>query len=598
MKKTTLSLVLATLLSANETLDIPTVYITSAIKSKQKLEQTTATTHVITKEVIQERHFTSATEALNSLVGLSFTQNGGIGSASAIRLRGFDTKRLLILVDGMRMNDVTGLNGAYLEHILVSDIEQIEVIKGGQSAIWGEDATSGVINIITTKSKKGTAVHGYVEAGSYATKKIGASLHSQDERSRLQLNVGRVASDSFSSAVPRNHDVDDYEHDEYRNLTMNMGYTYFLAKGGEFQLQHMIMDIKQDSDSSASQPNSKNDTLIKQQFSKIGFSLPLQSVLFNTYASRSTFDRDYPQGYTKEFDGVVSEYGADVIHHYNSGNIRLGMEYKRFEHLNSINRMYRAKAWSLTNQYAMFDDTLHFTQAIRSAYYDQFENKRSYQVGVKYLAPNNTFLGLSVATAYNVPTMYYLYDSYAGNSALTPEETKGFELITGFDNVTLSYFYNEIKDKIDYDSGVNKFINLTGISKIEGVEVAYNHTFDEALVELNYTYLYAQDNEGFDLERRPKETLKLSYDYYGIENTHVNVNAEYIGDRIEYSYGTHTIDAQTGNYTLVNAVANYDISDTLSTYLKIDNLTNKFYQTVDGYGTSERAFYVGINATF
>jgi vitamin B12 transporter len=55
---------------------------------------------------------------------------------------------------------------------------------------------------------------------------------------------------------------------------------------------------------------------------------------------------------------------------------------------------------------------------------------------------------------------------------------------------------------------------------------------------------------------------------------------------------------QTGKYFLANTVLNYELSNNMSTYLKVNNIFDKYYQVVDGYSTSPRAFYVGINAEF
>lgn len=101
------------------------------------------------------------------------------------------------------------------------------------------------------------------------------------------------------------------------------------------------------------------------------------------------------------------------------------------------------------------------------------------------------------------------------------------------------------------------------------------------------------------LGRVAEELLKISVDYYGIDKLHVNVNGEYVGDRYDFNGGKDALgQSETGNYTVINSVLNYDIKKDLKIYLKCDNLTNKYYQTVNGYATSPRAYYVGLNAKF
>ena len=76
-----------------------------------------------------------------------------MGQQTSVFLRGMDSKRTLVLIDGIRYNDPSG-NGANFEHLMINDIERIEVIKGAQSSIWGADASAGVINIITKSMER------------------------------------------------------------------------------------------------------------------------------------------------------------------------------------------------------------------------------------------------------------------------------------------------------------------------------------------------------------------------------------------------------------------------------------------------------------
>ena len=100
------------------------------------------------------------------------------------------------------------------------------------------------------------------------------------------------------------------------------------------------------------------------------------------------------------------------------------------------------------------------------------------------------------------------------------------------------------------------------------------------------------------LFRSAKDVIGYGVDYYGISKFHFNVNGQYIGDRIQYKYNTYDISAETGNYTVWNSVVNYDINKTYKAYLKVDNLFDKYYQTIDGYATAERSAYVGLKASF
>ena len=151
-KKLSISLVASVLLATTNLFsaqNLETIEVISATKSTQSIKDVTSNVEVITKDEIEEKHFTTVTEALNTLPGISITSNGGLGTSSSVFLRGFTSSRILVLIDGIRYNDVTSSSGAPFEHLMIGDIEQIELIKGAQSGVWGADASAGVINIIT-----------------------------------------------------------------------------------------------------------------------------------------------------------------------------------------------------------------------------------------------------------------------------------------------------------------------------------------------------------------------------------------------------------------------------------------------------------------
>ena len=151
---------------------------------------------------------------------------------------------------------------------------------------------------------------------------------------------------------------------------------------------------------------------------------------------------------------------------------------------------------------------------------------------------------------------------------------------------------------IDFGWG-NGYANIEGESKLKGYELAFKKdVIEDLFLNLAYTHLAAKDSKENRLLNRPNDKFNFGIDYYGISKLHLNVNGEYVGDRFSPDFVDYTNKAKTGNYTLWNTVLNYDINKTFSTYLKVDNIFNKYYQTVDGYATAERSAYVGLKASF
>jgi len=165
-----------------KTLDRVTV---TGSRIKQTNKVSSAPVAVITHEDIDKAGVTSVGEYLSEMTSSGKSLNakfnssgnfgypadgGGIGAGSAqVDLRNLESKRVLVLVDGIRWvneSSASGVSGAAdLNTIPLAIVDRIEVLEDGASAIYGSDAISGVINIITKKKFDGALVH--VKAGSY-----------------------------------------------------------------------------------------------------------------------------------------------------------------------------------------------------------------------------------------------------------------------------------------------------------------------------------------------------------------------------------------------------------------------------------------------
>ena len=592
------SFLLATNVYSSETFQLDEITVTSATKSSQSIKNVTSNIDVITKEEIEERHFTTVSEALNTIAGISLTSNGGLGKVTSIRVRGFDPERMLVLLDGVRINDLTGTSGAQIQYLQITDIKQIEIIKGAQSGIWGADATAGVINIITNPAE--TGLHGNVnlEGGSFNTKKIDTNISYKNEKISTKLSHSFLDTDGFTARAARGTDIDSYEKDGYINRTTSAKVDYKLDDNNKILLSHTY--INADNESDASSTNDYATTSFKNRITSVGLENISSNFITDITYNRSDFKRKYKTSSIRNYDGIINEYGIKSNLKYAPDSFVLfGFDYKDYEQKRDIKEKYNNKAIFLTNS-NKFNKNLVVTQSIRYDRYSTFDNKFTGKLGAKYNFNHEIYVSANAGTAYNVPTPYERFGPYANTSEDTqPDTTKSADITLGFKDLKVTYFNNRIKNMKTFDKSIFRYSNLDGTSTIRGFEIEYKkEILSDLLATLNYTRNYAKDNEDYKLERVPTDTFKASFDYYGIDKLHIGVSSEYVGDRVEYSYGTHTIDADTGNYTLWNSVANYKINKTFSTYLKIDNLFNKYYQTIDGYATAERSAYIGLKATF
>jgi len=166
-------------LAAQDTIPtLETAVITSSM-TRQQQRETGRNIQVLTSEQLQRLPVHSVDELLRFIPGLEVQQRGPQGSQSDINLRGGTFQQVLVLLDGVRLNDpLTGHFSSYIP-IHPAEIERIEVLKGPASALYGSEAVGGVINIITktfaaAATKKENSGSAFISAGEYRMLNSGA----------------------------------------------------------------------------------------------------------------------------------------------------------------------------------------------------------------------------------------------------------------------------------------------------------------------------------------------------------------------------------------------------------------------------------------
>jgi vitamin B12 transporter len=603
MYKHTLSLVAcATLVASLEAKEITLEpIIVSASKTEQSLKNITSNVEIITAEEIEEQHYTTVAEALNSLPGVSTTNSGGLGTTQTVFMRGMDTNRVLVLINGIRYQDPSNTNGAAFAHLMISDVERIEVIKGAQSGIWGADASAGVINIITASAQEGSHAGIHLEKGSFDTSKWGGFVSHKTDLYDAKISIDRVMSDSFTAKTLMGQDVEAFENDPYSNTTLNL--SGHLRPTSTDTIGIHYTDINALSNYDSTNPNTLQRSDIRTKLYGITYDKRLNAHTLSLKGNLSRFERselDATFG-VKVFHGQTKQVEAsDKIQYRENDFIMAGIMKESFDvdYIQVVGstseKEVTSKAAYLTN-FNTFGNLI-LTQSLRRDSYSNFEGKTTGKIGGKYTVSQDLRVGGNYGTAYTAPNIIQILNPWGTtNINLTPENTKSYDVSIEYKNFTATYFENHVENLIEWSGGM--YTNLNGTSTFKGYEFAYQQNlFNSLSLNANYTHLSRfEDEEGNDLARRSKREAKLSCDYYGVEKWHFGLNGQYIGTRYN---GANQTGAQTGRYTVANMLINYDLTDSIQLYGKIDNITDKYYQTVDGYATSPRAWYAGIKGSF
>jgi vitamin B12 transporter len=588
-----------------ETVQLETIEVTAASKAVQNVKDVTESVIVITSEEIEEAHVTTLEEALARLGNIAMTSNGGPGTSTSFYLRGFDSKRTLVLIDGVRYNDVTGLNGAQFQFIHLGDVKQIEIIKGAQSGVWGADASAGVINIVTKVAGEGTHIDANVEAGSFRTAKGSLLLSHKAKRFDIVAGISRYTTNGFSAAEPKKGTADygkrgnelGWERDAYRNTTFNLKLGSDLTEEDRIEAAFRQINAHYEYDWTGADALDNSED-VENKFYTATYKHNGELHEIAAQYSLSDFNRK-----TTDYTGSVSELSLqDRIKYGGDAFVRIGGSYQRFEHLNSygaaLDKRYNAASAFATNYNKMewlpsLGSTI-VTESLRYDRYSDFANKTTGKIGLKQFFSGDFYLSGNIGSGYNVPSLYQLFGSY-GNPDLTPETTTSYDLTLGNDHLWITGFYNEITDLIDYDFVTSAYGNIDGTSTLKGIEAGLRQEIgDTVMMGIDYTRLIAKDADGAYLARRPMHQLDASVTYYATESFDLTLQGQYIGKR----YDKKDKLTQTGEYALFSAVANYAIDKNLMLYGKIYNLTDKYYQTVDGYATAGRSIYIGLSAKY
>ena len=612
-----IAMALVSSLSAENQYTLETINVSSAQGTTLKKKDVTDSVTIITKEAIEEARVSTLDEALNKLGALSMTQNGGAGKATSFFIRGMGSQRILVLIDGVRYNNPTGIGAAAeFSQIMLNNVEQIEIIKGAQSGVWGSDASGGVINIITSKAKQGTHATANVEYGSFDTAKT--SLQASYATEDFDILVGGTLydSDGFSAVEKIKSDPEygkrfdelGFEKDLYKNQSFNakLGYNVTNSDRLEAQIQTVNSLVYYDDTPFPSFLPADSDipnTFLQNRFYTLAYKHTdsIQDLKLNY--NQSTFDRTIEGAFgVSTYKGSVNEVKVDdKINYMQDSFIRVGASYQKFEQEEitaNTTKSYSATSAFLTNYNKLTllsDLNTIVTESIRYDSYDNFDNSLTGKLGIKQFVYEEFYISTNIGTGYNAPTLGQLYGAYGANPNLKPEESLTADFTLGNDIFWVTGFYNEITDLIDYDWSLG-YVQTSGTSKFKGLELGYEDFYFDVLgLGAMYTYVKTEDADAKELARRPKEQLDIRATYYATEEFDIGLNAQYIGERYDKA---DKAGAQTGKYTVVNFVLNNRVNKYITLYGKIDNITDLYYQTVDGYATAGRSLYIGLNAKY
>lgn len=574
--------------------------VVTASRIEEPLEEISSSVTVITSEDIKKMNVRDITDVLRTVPEVNLVQNGGPGKEASIILRGGDSRHVLVLIDGVRVNSPTTASFDF-SGILLEDIERIEIIKGSQSTVYGSEAMAGVVNIITKRPKRAGLELSF-EGGSYGTFSPSFSVYSGSERHSLRLSGSYLKTDGISAAKSGN------ERDGYENSTLSGSFTVKPAGWIELELFSRYYQDRTELDGFDFMTyRAADDINYIQRGDHLLTSLTVKTYPYEKWEQILRLSRAEDKLSGSDPDTAFNNYMIKTekneinwqhnIYSGDSYTLTAGIEYRKEDTINSGNfdKSRESHAYYLNNRINLLKDLI-FNAGIRYDHYELSGNRTTYRLGALY---NLKAAGLRIrsnyGTGFRAPSMNELYYPFFGNPDLRPEKSHawdaGMEKDLFSERVTLSvtYFREYYKDLINYDPNtwLAKNISRAEVRGLEtGLRVRLSHMID---LKAGYVNLDTEDREtGQRLSRRPEHRANLQ----------LNIVKDAFSGTVYYIYvGGRYDSAIKGNlppYSIVNLSGDYKLSRVLTTFMRIENLFDKDYEEAGGYGRPNFSAYGGI----
>ena len=475
------------------------------------------TINIITAKDIKNSAATNVADLLQQVAGVDIRRRGTGGGQSDLYIRGGGFDQTLLLIDGIKMDDAQTGHHTMNALLPIEVIERIEIIKGPAARIFGQNAFTGAINIVTKKRLK-NKVSLNLEAGSFGQFNGSATLGKETENSSIIAHVGALNSDGY-----RNNS--DYKNQNYflkgifnkKNQPIEVIATFFDKKFGAENFYTTNVTF-----------NEYEET----QNSLLGVSTTFKSDKFKVtpriYWRRGQdmflLRRD-DSGFYRNFH-ITNKIGVETNASYTSdfGITGFGVDFSRFS-IQSNNLGERARTMAnLFLEHRFKLGSFDITPGIAATYFSDFKFNAFPGLDIGVQISDKVRLYGNVGYTFRAPTftdLYYSDPATSGNPNLEPEKAFAQEIGLKYSDDkfsgSLAIFNRDSEDLIDYvrqNTSVNIFTaaNIAEVST-QGIEFesAYNFKMNNYNQTITFGYTYLNDDildQNKDLSRYSLNTLK------------------------------------------------------------------------------------------
>ena len=629
--------------------------VITPVRYAQETQKIASSMSLITQQEIKDLNAQTVPDILRLQTGLVVRDYYGNGTKASVDLRGFGEtagSNTLILVDGRRINEID-LSGVDWTQIPLDRVERIEIVRGANSVLYGDNAVGGVINVITKTGKGKPHFEFESTFGSYDMNKQKLSISGSQKNLSYFFNLSRSSTDGYR----KNSDYKDndfyskfiYDLSDDISLSLSSGF-HDSDYGLPGSLRESQLATSSRRDSMYMDDNAGEEDYYILTDSRIKF---LDN---NEFALPISFRKRYMNTYWGTGGWGVNRSGIDTIgicpklilntNIFKRPNItNFGLDFYKVDSTLRDYSLAGAKTGDsdvdkkslgvyLQNDFSIFDNLIFNTgyryEKVRydfdyldfTGMYTNVDDltkfkEQVFKTGLVYGYKDNCSVFLNIAKSYRLPVTeeFMRYNFFAWpfgryiNKSLVPQRALNYEI--GFTNVfdskletSLTGFLMKLKNELyfnpvtfnneNYDKTEHRGLEMGWkLNMLENLSLFGNYTFTEAILDRG---MY--NNNQIPAVPRHKATFGLNWKI--TSRLHLNGVLSYIGER-------YFISDQAHNYPKMDDFATADIKisynfSAAEAFIGINNIFNDMYSEYGVISTifNERGYYPspGRNFTF
>ncbi|CAH1582357.1 Vitamin B12 transporter BtuB [Vibrio owensii] len=624
MRKTFLAITCASLLSptfylqAQEASADETVVVT-ANRFKQVDGAVLAQTVTVTKEDIERLQADSLFDVFRTLPSVEVAQYGGRGQSASLFVRGGSSSQVLVLVDGVRVPRAS-MGGVDFSQFPVNSVERIDYIRGARASIYGSEAISGVINIITradidndaSRVSAGYGSDNHKKGTFVVSKPVGDGKH-------FKGVLGYEKTDGFN--VKPQPGLNDGDEHGFESFNLKLGYQQTFSENVTGYVGVTAYNNEYDYDNSL-YGNPDWGTVDKHEkktgeVEYVGADLSLEynkdvysSELKLAYGQQDNYDHKSGQSKSTGDHVAIEQFNAIWLNSYSVTeelSVGGGLDYRT----EKLAKGYIAPSdWgpakdydpeknprtnfgvSAIAQYAY--DVWTLEASVRNDDNNQFGNNTTWQTAAGWTFYEGYELTLSHGTAFRAPSFVDLYYPGSEMPNLKPEESENTEIsVSGGVSIvdwTVTGYYNQIENMLIWkDTGMQN----VGEAEIKGIELEVKLDTDIVSHEFYLDYKDPVDKSGAEdtqLAYRSKRGAKW--------NAYATFDQWTLGSQYLYQGERFNGDIRLPSYSLWNFTASYAVNQNWDVNAKLSNAFDKDYEMYTGYATPGRQYFVSADYRF